>query len=144
MSASEIWELSRQQAWRDASAMQVFRAVVLLALVRIALVVLGFERTIRVVRRLSRRPQRGEIRDVELAAAAYRVAAGAAFVPSARCLERSLVLFYQLKRDGVPVVLRLGAHAYPFGAHAWVEYEGQPVNEHRESIRFYRPILELR
>ena len=144
MSAVEIWELSRQQSWRNASTLQILGAVVLLILVRIALVVLGFDRTIRFVRRVSRRAQRNQVRDEELAAAAYRVAAAAAFVPYARCLERSLVLFYQLKRRGVPVVLRLGAHAFPFGAHAWVEYNDQPVNEHREAIRFYHPIFELR
>ena len=144
MQSNGIWDLSEQQSWRDASATRILWAAVLLTLVRIALGVLGFDRTIRLVRRLGRRQQRDQIQDVELAGAAYVVAAGAAFVPNARCLERSLVLFFQLKRDGVPVVLRLGAIAYPFAAHAWVEYDGQPVNEHRESIRVYRPIFELR
>jgi hypothetical protein len=112
--------------------------------VRIALVVLGFHRTIEAVRRLSRGPQPVQIRDVDLAAAAYRVAAAGAFVPYVRCLERSLVLFYQLKRKGVPVVLRLGVWAYPFAAHAWVEYENQPINEVRETIRHLSPLLEIR
>jgi hypothetical protein len=116
----------------------------MLILIRTALVTLGFDRTIRFVRRISSAPQRGQIHDEELAAAAYQVAVGAAFVPFARCLERSLVLFYELKRKGIPAVVRLGAVAYPFGAHAWVEYNGQPVNERGESIRVYRPIFELR
>ncbi len=145
MGSNEIWRPSQQQSWQDASATQIFGAAVLLALVRVLLGALGFHRTIRLVRRLSRGQQRDQIREVELAAAAYRVAAAAAFMPVGRsCLERSLVLFYLLKRNGAPVVLRLGANAHPFAAHAWVEYNGQPVNEHRESIEDYSPIFEVR
>lgn len=145
MGSNEIWQLSRQQSWQDVSYTQIFGAAVLLALARVALVVLGFHRTIKLVRRFSRGPRRDQIRDVELAAAAYRVAAASAFMPYGRkCLERSLVLFFQLKRNGVPVVLRLGAQAHPFAAHAWVEYNGEPVNEHRESIKDFSPVFELR
>jgi hypothetical protein len=145
VSSNDIWQLSRQQSWQDASATKIFGAAVLLALVRVALVVLGFHRTVKLVRRLSGGRQRDQVRDVELAAAAYRVAAASAFIPYGRkCLDRSLVLFYQLKREGVPVALRVGASARPFVAHAWVEYNGQPVNEHRESIKDYSLLLEIR
>lgn len=140
LEASHSWD----QPWQQASAGQIFRTAVLLSMVRIALLVLGFHRTIQIVRRLSRGPEPVQVQDVELAAAAYRVAAAGAFVPQVRCLERSLVLFYQLKRRGVPVVLRLGVWAYPFTAHAWVEYENQPINEVQETIRHLSPLLEIR
>jgi hypothetical protein len=45
-----------------------------------------------------------------------------------RCLARSLVLTRLLARRGIPAKLVIGARAAPdFLAHAWVEYEGQPV-----------------
>jgi hypothetical protein len=45
-----------------------------------------------------------------------------------RCLARSLVLTRLLARRGIPAKLVIGARAEPdFLAHAWVEYEGQPV-----------------
>jgi Transglutaminase-like superfamily len=45
-----------------------------------------------------------------------------------RCLARSLVLTRLLARRGVHAKLVIGARAVPdFLAHAWVEYDGQPV-----------------
>jgi hypothetical protein len=54
----------------------------------------------------------------------------AAFIPGrALCLEQSLALYVCLRRAGVAVGLRLGVQPYPFAAHAWVEYKGEPVGE---------------
>jgi Transglutaminase-like superfamily len=45
-----------------------------------------------------------------------------------RCLARSLVLTRLLARRGIEAKLVIGARAKPeFLAHAWVEYEGDPV-----------------
>ena len=45
-----------------------------------------------------------------------------------RCLARSLVLTRLLARRGIPAKLVIGARPAPsFLAHAWVEYDGQPV-----------------
>jgi Transglutaminase-like superfamily len=45
-----------------------------------------------------------------------------------RCLARSLVLTRLLARRGIPAKLVIGARADPdFLAHAWVEYDGEPV-----------------
>src|SRR5271165_151832 len=45
-----------------------------------------------------------------------------------RCLTRSLVLTRLLARRGIPARLVIGARAVPrFSAHAWVEYDGEPV-----------------
>ena len=45
-----------------------------------------------------------------------------------RCLARSLVLTRLLARRGIPAKLVIGARPGPdFLAHAWVEYDGQPV-----------------
>jgi hypothetical protein len=45
------------------------------------------------------------------------------------CLDRALVLWWQLRRHGVAADLRLGARKEKgrFEAHAWVEFEGAPL-----------------
>lgn len=52
-----------------------------------------------------------------------------ALVPGdTRCLVRSLVLMRLLARRGISAKLVIGVHGGPdFLAHAWVEYEDQPV-----------------
>jgi hypothetical protein len=45
------------------------------------------------------------------------------------CLQRSFVTTYLLRRNGVPAQMVLGAQKLPFKAHAWVEVEGQAINE---------------
>ncbi len=47
----------------------------------------------------------------------------------ALCLQRSSVLTCLLRSCGVPAQMVLGAQKLPFKAHAWVEVNGQPVNE---------------
>jgi hypothetical protein len=104
--------------------------------VRLALRTAGFGRTLAAVRRLGRRG--GELSDaggvVPATVAALELAA--AFVPfRAICLEQSLALYLLLRRRGVPAVLRIGVRPYPFTAHAWVELDGEPLNEQEELVR---------
>ena len=47
----------------------------------------------------------------------------------ALCLQRSAATACLLKRYGVPAQLVLGAQQMPFKAHAWVEVDGQVVND---------------
>jgi hypothetical protein len=47
----------------------------------------------------------------------------------ALCLQRSFVTTYLLKKSGVAAHLVLGAQKLPFKAHAWVEVNGQAINE---------------
>lgn len=47
----------------------------------------------------------------------------------ALCLQRSFVTTYLLRKHGVAAQMALGAQKLPFKAHAWVEVEGQAVNE---------------
>ncbi|MFL5884937.1 MAG: lasso peptide biosynthesis B2 protein [Thermoleophilaceae bacterium] len=68
-------------------------------------------------------------------AAAFRLARAARrvleLIPAdTRCLMRSLVMTRLLARRGVDTTLVLAVRtADEFGAHAWVEVEGQPVLE---------------
>jgi hypothetical protein len=47
----------------------------------------------------------------------------------ALCLQRSAVTACLLKRNGVPAQMVIGAQQMPFKAHAWVEVDGQVVND---------------
>lgn len=47
------------------------------------------------------------------------------------CLSRSLVLWYLLRRRGSPAEVRIGVQTTKghFAAHAWVEQDGQVMND---------------
>ena len=45
------------------------------------------------------------------------------------CLRRSFVTTYLLRKHGVPAHMVLGSQKLPFKAHAWVEVDGQAINE---------------
>jgi len=45
------------------------------------------------------------------------------------CLQRAFVTTYLLRKQGVSAEMVLGAQKLPFKAHAWVEVNGQAVNE---------------
>jgi hypothetical protein len=55
------------------------------------------------------------------------------------CLPRSLVTRAQLRHAGINAELRIGVRSEPPAllAHAWVEFEGAPVNESREVIQHF-------
>ncbi len=63
------------------------------------------------------------------------VTAAAAHGPyRANCLQRSVVLWWLLRRHGLESELRIGARKEGgrFGAHAWVEFSGRALNESRD------------
>jgi hypothetical protein len=71
----------------------------------------------------------------------YAVAMAAALYPGrAKCLEQSLTLYYLLRRQGVNVKFIMGVQVYPFGAHAWVEYRGEPVTDVAEHVSWFVPL----
>jgi hypothetical protein len=55
------------------------------------------------------------------------------------CLVESLTLWYLLHKQDIPAVLRIGVSKSTgkFEAHAWVEYEGEALNQHNEQHRHY-------
>ena len=60
---------------------------------------------------------------------------------SPKCLSKSLVLWWLLKRQGIPGVLRIGVS--PLGerleAHAWVEFQGVVLNDSDDVHQRYAP-----
>jgi hypothetical protein len=70
-----------------------------------------------------------------IAATGRRIATISAFYPRrSRCFEQSFALFVLLRRRGVPVELQIGVQHSPFTAHAWVEWQGRPLNESEEFV----------
>jgi hypothetical protein len=55
------------------------------------------------------------------------------------CLRQSLVVWWLLRRRGLPAVLRMGANNDDgFRAHAWVELDGRPVNDRPDVAERFR------
>ena len=110
-------------------------SLAMVALMDVSLRVAGLDRTISLAKRLAV-SRTGAVVDATLnEAVAARLATAAAFYPRrALCLEQSLALFVLLRRCGVDAALRIGVQPLPFYAHAWVEVDGQPLNEQQDRI----------
>ncbi len=106
-----------------------------LVAVKLGLGTLGFGRFFALAGRLLRARAGADAPAAVLRETVRRVALVAAFFPGrALCLEQSLALWLLLRRRGIEADLRLGVQPYPFGAHAWVEHRGEPVNERPEFV----------
>lgn len=145
MNRSKLDAVSWSEFTRGVTLFQILRVCIALMLARIALVSLGFERTATVVRAMSGHRPVGKAADAnQVNTALCAVSLAAAFIPMRLlCLERSLVLYYELRRTGCSGVLRLGVRVFPFAAHAWVEVNGAPANELSERLKDFEPIFEL-
>lgn len=55
----------------------------------------------------------------------------------ALCLQCSFVTTYLLRKHGAAAHLILGAQKLPFKAHAWVEIDGQTINERSNVQKAY-------
>lgn len=117
----------------------VVRSELTIVFMKLMLRVRGFGHTIRWIRKQVVGASATMVVDVEIVRRAeHAVALAGAWYPGrALCLEQSLALYYLLRRQGVPVKYCSGARPYPFGAHAWVEYCGEPVNDVAEHVGWY-------
>jgi hypothetical protein len=123
----------------------VLQALILMPLVKAAVRRARFARTADYLARQSAVPRR-IVEPVEIAAVARAVSivANRRFVGE-KCLVRSLVLWFLLRRRGIDAVLVIGAPAgMAVGdvAHAWVEFDGAPLEEN-PGIRDEFPAFEL-
>lgn len=121
---------------RPLQAPSVALTAAVLVLVKLALALAGFGRTLTAAQWLVRRRPMESASAEQLLAMSHRVAVVAAFFPGrALCLEQSTALWLLLRGRGIEADLRLGVQPYPWGAHAWVEHRGEPVNERPEFTR---------
>lgn len=127
----------------------IVQALLIFVLLDICFGVLGFPRVYRHVRRWSRATTLAEStarrRVVEGVREAVRNATRYYWRRRLDCLPRSLTVYLLLQRRGVPATLHIGVKRYPFGAHAWVECDGDVVDDSANTWRQepYLPIVSL-
>ena len=80
-----------------------------------------------------RRPQP---RTLEVSSYAVNVAC-AAYFKEVQCLQRSATLVCLLRDLGTPASLVIGAQHLPFSGHAWVEVDGEIVNDNPATVEKY-------
>jgi len=111
------------------------RALFLITRFDLVLRTRGLQRGLALARRLGETEPEAGWSAAQTDAVGRRVALAAAFYPRrALCLEQSLALYVMLRRAGAPALLRIGVRPVPFAAHAWVEIDGQAVNEPQDFI----------
>jgi hypothetical protein len=118
---------------------RVIESAITLIAIKLMLLVIGFARTHSFLHwRVRDLLTTTEPDAATLDVSARSIVAAAILIPGRiECLEQSLALWYLLRRRGVAVELAFGMRQYPFGAHAWVTYRGEPLNEDREALRHY-------
>lgn len=130
----------------------ILRAMILLPLTKIGLCVVGFRRWKDLVEKVSltdRPPQSlHPAAQLEMARRITRAVRSSELHGPAtpNCLERSMTLWWLLRRDGIEGELHIGARKSGplLEAHAWVELDGQVLNDsvevHNHYARFDAPI----
>jgi hypothetical protein len=128
----------------------LLQAAVMIPLTALGLRLFGFRRVYSGLDRLAKRGRQGPPNDEPLRVRRARhvtryLAQNGPY--RGNCLSRSLVLWWSLRRQGIDNDLRIGVRngADSFQAHAWVEYQGQPLNAgrlvHQQYAAFDRPIV---
>ena len=130
----------------------VLSAMALLPLTKVGLRFVGFRRWKRLIERVSAPVSQQRMMEpsagLKLAETVARAAASAErhSAGTSNCLERSLTLWWLLRREGIDGELHIGArknHSH-LEAHAWVELRGTILNEsadiHKHYSRFDAPI----
>jgi hypothetical protein len=59
------------------------------------------------------------------------------------CLHDCLALLDWLGEAGAGTQLVFGVAAYPFAAHSWLQWNGEVIDDHPESVSRFTPILHL-
>lgn len=143
MTLEQRWQTWMQLTWAERSLF--LQALLLFPTLAIALKLWGLQR---VQRHLSKRSARAtaSMRSRLLAQRLTQSAATQACISRttalvemagrclprwANCLKRSLVLWYLLRCQGISPSLRIGVRRVrgEFQAHAWLEYQGEVVND---------------
>ncbi|MDB5706143.1 MAG: hypothetical protein JWN66_3259 [Sphingomonas bacterium] len=64
-------------------------------------------------------------------------------MPLDRCLVRAVALAMDAVRAGYGVTLVFGVQLRPFGAHCWVEHDGEILDDGVDHVRRFTPVLAL-
>ena len=107
-------------------------AIVLLPVAALSIRANGWSSTLARIGRWTRGNLRAGVPVYDPAVVARIVRIAATYGPCrATCLPRSVVLWALLRRDGFAPVVTIGVRKDPRGveAHAWVEHDGNALNE---------------
>jgi hypothetical protein len=127
----------------------ILRAILFLQITRIALRVLGFQQYKKKIEDFLRsHPRSPSATSFETAAKISRAVRSAELhgLGTPNCLERSIALWWMLRRAGIAGELHIGGRksGSRFEAHAWVELAGEVLNDsadvHIHYARFDAPI----
>lgn len=144
-----MWKrLQRFRALSPEARKNFFRAAVLLPAISVSLRIRGFRATQQALLKFIKSSKAHQPLP-EHEAKSHRVAAAVRMVNAAArngcggftCLEKSLVLWWLLLRQGIASTVRIGARRAEgkFEAHAWVEFEGMALNEPQQEHRHFAP-----
>ena len=118
-----------------------WRMAILLPFIEMSLHSFGFKKTVRLLQKFSRR-RKGKQTDTVRQIIRHRqiLQRICRYMPyTGRCLSQSLVLGVFLSHQGIHTTLQFGQQVKPyFKAHAWLEYDGQPVNEGKKIREQYQ------
>ena len=123
------------------------QSLVLLPFTAITLQVFGLKNYHRLLDKLSRGNDRAfdmgerKLRDEIRKTVRLVDAAGRHGPYRAKCLPESLTLWWLLRRQGIESQIRFGArkYAHRMEAHAWVEFEGVPLNDSADVRERFKP-----
>lgn len=139
-----MWRVRRFLGWSGLQRRTFVIALVMNPLFALVARRWGFRTAGRLSARLAGLPgRRQRPTDPQAFAEAVRAAARRPVV-GVVCLPESLTLLTLLRRRGVIAELRIGvATTGGFSAHAWVEVEGQPVNDTADVAERFAPFDTL-
>jgi Transglutaminase-like superfamily len=149
-----MWEQLRRFSALDGNARWMFaRVALLLPAVSLSLRIRGFRFTQSALQQLVSGTKRCATEQSQpfvansAASASHRTQIAARMVRAAArripmkltCLEESLALWFLLRREGIAAELRIGARKTgdKFEAHAWVECDGEALNQTEDPHTHY-------
>ena len=118
----------------------LIKAALLMPAVRLAILLAGLARVMAWIDSAAVARREGTLQEVRTLARLVNIAA--THVPlGATCLTRSVLLRWLLLRRGIDAQLRIGVRLAQGGleAHAWVEFQGQLVNDRAEVCEAFLP-----
>jgi hypothetical protein len=109
-----------------------------LAIADIIMKLAGFQRLHKTVKRWPVSKKANNDPKIITATCAAVDRAATRYLKHALCLQRSAITTCLLRMRGVPAQMVIGCRKIPFRGHAWVEVDGQVVNDNPKVQTFYR------
>lgn len=111
------------------------KATFLLPVIRFSLFSIGYDRTIKIIERISDSSKQrrnlsitGIDREIKFFSEIVTIASRYGFYRSS-CLQNAILVWWWLREEKIDTIIRFGVrleHRH-FQAHAWIEYAGSPV-----------------